>query len=123
MKAKNHILEKLTAIMAARGLELPAKTTVEAPKNEQHGDMATNIAMVMPKDKGQNPRALAEGIKAELLASSPEIASVDIAGPGFINITLRPWQCPSPTRAPNFCCFTAIPSTSSRASITLNPRL
>jgi arginyl-tRNA synthetase len=94
MKAKNYIFEKLTALMAARGLELPAKTTIEAPKSEQHGDMATNIAMVMPKDKGQNPRALAEGIRDELLAQCPEIERVDIAGPGFINFTFKPsfWQ-------------------------------
>jgi arginyl-tRNA synthetase len=89
MKAKNYISEKLTALMAARGLELPAKTTIEAPKNAQHGDMATNIAMVMPREKGQNPRTVAEGIKAELLAACPEIEAIDIAGPGFINFTFR----------------------------------
>jgi arginyl-tRNA synthetase len=94
MKAKNYIFEKLTALMAARGLAFPAKTTIEAPKSEQHGDMATNIAMVMPKEKGQNPRALAEEIKAELLAACPEIENIDIAGPGFINFTFKPvfWQ-------------------------------
>ena len=94
MKAKNYIFEKLTQLMAARGLALPAKTTIEAPKSEQHGDMATNIAMVMPKEKGQNPRALAEEIKAELLAACPEIESIEIAGPGFINFTFKPvfWQ-------------------------------
>jgi arginyl-tRNA synthetase len=94
MKAKNYIFEKLTALMAARGLAFPAKTTIEAPKSEQHGDMATNIAMVMPKEKGQNPLALAEEIKAELLAACPEIENIDIAGPGFINFTFKPvfWQ-------------------------------
>lgn len=94
MKAKNYIFEKLTALMASKGFELPAKTTIEAPKSEQHGDMATNISMVMPKEKGQNPRALAEGIKADLLAACPEIESIDIAGPGFINFTFKPafWQ-------------------------------
>ena len=92
MKAKNHILEKLTQLMADKGL--PAKTTIEAPKSEQHGDMATNIALVMPKEKGQNPRALAEEIRTELLARCPEVESIDIAGPGFINFTFRPefWQ-------------------------------
>jgi arginyl-tRNA synthetase len=94
MKAKNYIFEKLTALMAAKGLDLPAKTTIEAPKSEQHGDMATNIAMVMPKEKGQNPRAVAEALKAELLAMCPEIDSIEIAGPGFINFTFKPvfWQ-------------------------------
>lgn len=94
MKAKNYIFEKLTALMAAKGLDLPAKTTIEAPKSEQHGDMATNIAMVMPKEKGQNPRVVAEALKAELLAMCPEIDSIEIAGPGFINFTFKPvfWQ-------------------------------
>jgi arginyl-tRNA synthetase len=94
MKAKNYIAEKLTLLMAAKGQALPAKTTIEAPKSQQHGDMATNIAMVMPKEKGQNPRLLAEEIKAELLASCPEIEAIEIAGPGFINITFKPvfWQ-------------------------------
>jgi arginyl-tRNA synthetase len=94
MKAKNYISEKLTALMAAKGLALPAKTTIEAPKSEQHGDMATNIAMVMPKEKGQNPRGVAEALKTELLAMCPEIESIEIAGPGFINFTFKPvfWQ-------------------------------
>lgn len=94
MKAKNYISEKLTALMAAKGLELPAKTTIEAPKSEQHGDMATNIAMVMPREKGLNPRTVAEALKAELLAVCPEIDSIEIAGPGFINFTFKPvfWQ-------------------------------
>lgn len=94
MKAKNYISEKLTALMAAKGQALPAKTTIEAPKSEQHGDMATNIAMVMPKEKGQNPRGVAEALKTELLAMCPEIESIEIAGPGFINFTFKPvfWQ-------------------------------
>ncbi|NCD25786.1 MAG: arginine--tRNA ligase, partial [Deltaproteobacteria bacterium] len=94
MKARTYIADKLTALMAARGLDLPAKTTIEAPKSEQHGDMATNIAMVMPKEKGQNPRALAEVIKAELEAACPELERIDIAGPGFINFTFKSafWQ-------------------------------
>ena len=44
MKARTYILEKLTALMAGHGLGLPPKTTVEPPKNEQHGDIATNVA-------------------------------------------------------------------------------
>lgn len=94
MKARTYILEKLTAFMAGRGLELPLKTTVEPPKNEQHGDIATNVAMVMPREKGENPRALAESIKAELAPVCPELERIDIAGPGFINFTFTDafWQ-------------------------------
>lgn len=94
MKARTYILEKLTALMAGRGLGLPPKTTVEPPKNEQHGDIATNVAMVMPREKGENPRALAESIKAELAPVCPELERIDIAGPGFINFTFTDafWQ-------------------------------
>jgi len=48
----------------------------------------------MPKEKGQNPRGVAEALKTELLVMCPEIESIDIAGPGFINFTFKPvfWQ-------------------------------
>src|SRR5262245_16355141 len=53
------------------------------------GDMATNAAMVLAKDAGKKPRELADLI-AERLRSDPLIAKVDVAGPGFINLTLKP---------------------------------
>jgi arginyl-tRNA synthetase len=61
--------------------------TLEPPKDFTHGDLATNAAMVLAKAAGQPPRALAERI-VPLLASDPHIAKVEIAGPGFINLTL-----------------------------------
>ena len=54
-----------------------------------HGDMATNAAMVLAKDAGKKPRELAEAI-AEKLRAEPVIEKVDVAGPGFINLTLKP---------------------------------
>ncbi|HVH49611.1 MAG TPA: arginine--tRNA ligase [Sphingomicrobium sp.] len=63
--------------------------TVEPPRDPAHGDLATNAAMVLAKAAGTNPRALAEGIKPKL-ESLPTVTSVDIAGPGFINIRLKP---------------------------------
>jgi arginyl-tRNA synthetase len=61
--------------------------TLEAPKDASHGDLATNAAMVLAKAAGKPPRALAERI-VPLLASDPHIDKVEIAGPGFINLTL-----------------------------------
>ena len=61
---------------------------VELPRDENHGDLATNAAMVLSKQIGMKPRELAEKI-AEFLDSKPEINTVEIAGPGFINITLQ----------------------------------
>ena len=63
--------------------------TVEPPRDPSHGDLATNAAMVLAKGARTNPRALAEAIKPKLEALPP-VTSVEIAGPGFINLRLTP---------------------------------
>jgi arginyl-tRNA synthetase len=63
--------------------------TVEPPRDPAHGDLATNAAMVLAKGAKTNPRALAEAIKPKLEAL-PTVTSVEVAGPGFINIRLVP---------------------------------
>jgi arginyl-tRNA synthetase len=63
--------------------------TVEPPRDPAHGDLATNAAMVLAKAAKTNPRALAEAIKPKLEALPP-VTSVEIAGPGFINLRLTP---------------------------------
>ncbi len=63
--------------------------TVEPPRDPAHGDLATNAAMVLAKAAGTNPRALAEAIKPKLEALPP-VTSVEVAGPGFINLRLTP---------------------------------
>ena len=67
--------------------ELPVSIPLDRPKNRDHGDFATSVAMVLAKPSGKAPRAIAEVIAAGL-AQDPSIAKVEIAGPGFINITL-----------------------------------
>lgn len=72
--------------------DLPAgldrrNVTVEPPRDPSHGDLATNAAMVLAKPAGKNPRALADLIVPRLSAL-PEIASAEVAGPGFINVRL-----------------------------------
>ena len=71
---------------AAQGLDF-SRVTVEPPRDAAHGDLATNAAMVLCKAVGENPRELAGRI-AERLRAEPEVAAVDVAGPGFINLTL-----------------------------------
>jgi len=71
--------------------------TLEPPKDATHGDLATNAAMVLARAAGLPPRALAERI-VPLLASDPYIAKVEIAGPGFINLTLAHAFWPSVLR-------------------------
>jgi arginyl-tRNA synthetase len=64
-----------------------SNVTVEPPRDPSHGDLSTNAAMVLAKGAGMAPRALAELLKPEL-AAVPGVTSVEIAGPGFINLRL-----------------------------------
>ncbi|MAZ56231.1 arginine--tRNA ligase [bacterium] len=75
---------------ALKSLELPVEDfVIEHPALMSHGDYATNVALVVAKEVGQNPRELAEKIMKEVvLQDLPEINQVSIAGPGFINFTL-----------------------------------
>ncbi|HWL21050.1 MAG TPA: arginine--tRNA ligase [Bradyrhizobium sp.] len=66
-----------------------SRVVVEPPRDPSHGDMATNAAMVLAKDAKAKPRDLAEAIASRLRADEL-IAAVDVAGPGFINLTLKP---------------------------------
>ncbi|QNG18259.1 arginine--tRNA ligase [Rhodococcus triatomae] len=77
-------------VLAGRGLDasvLPETLTVERPRNPEHGDYATNVAMQVAKKVGTNPRELA-GWLAEELSQVDGIDSAEIAGPGFLNIKL-----------------------------------
>ena len=69
-----------------RGLDL-SNVSVEPPRDPSHGDMATNAAMVLAKPAGRKPRDIAEDIAARL-GSLDTVASVEVAGPGFINLRL-----------------------------------
>lgn len=79
------------AVLAAHGLDadaLPATVTVERPRNPEHGDYATNVALQVAKKVGANPRELA-GWLAEALTAADGIASAEVAGPGFVNLRLE----------------------------------
>ncbi|QBX56493.1 arginine--tRNA ligase [Nocardioides seonyuensis] len=72
---------------------IPASVTVERPRQEGHGDYATNVALQLAKrvqvsGQGTNPRALAELLSTRL-ADTPGVARVEVAGPGFLNITVE----------------------------------
>ncbi|WP_024287721.1 arginine--tRNA ligase [Cellulomonas sp. KRMCY2] len=68
--------------------DLPAVVTVDRPRSREHGDWATNVAMQLAKKAGLAPRAVAE-ILAARIAAVPGVATADVAGPGFLNITLE----------------------------------
>jgi arginyl-tRNA synthetase len=78
-----------TAAASVLGQVDQSRVVVEPPRDKAHGDMATNAAMVLAKDAGKKPRELAEAI-AEKLRDDPLVEEVGIAGPGFINMTLKP---------------------------------
>ena len=80
------ILATLQASGRLGAAELPADVVIERPKNRDHGDWATNVAMQLGGKFGMNPRAFAELLAPEIEALEG-VAKVDIAGPGFINIT------------------------------------
>lgn len=69
-----------------RGLDA-AKVTVEPPREAAHGDLSTNAALVLAKQAGRKPRDIAELLAARL-KDHPHVASVEIAGPGFVNLRL-----------------------------------
>ena len=84
------IVRILASLQAAGQLgagELPAEVVIERPRNRDHGDWATNVAMQLAGKLGTNPRDFANLLAAEL-AKDQNITKVDVAGPGFINITL-----------------------------------
>jgi arginyl-tRNA synthetase len=78
-----------TEVLRARGSSatLPDAVTVERPRNPEHGDYATNLAMRLAKQVGVPPRELAEAL-ATRLSAADGIASAEAAGPGFVNIRL-----------------------------------
>ena len=95
MNIFNKLEQDIVAIIEALSAngQVPAgidtsRIVVELPRDETHGDLATNAAMVLAKPCGMKPRDLAELITAELLTLS-DVAAAEIAGPGFINIQLQ----------------------------------
>jgi arginyl-tRNA synthetase len=87
------IVDSLASLNSRGALTLrdgvPSTVVVERPKAKEHGDYATNVALQLAKKAGVAPRDLAE-LLAKELRQSPGVSDVDIAGPGFINITVAP---------------------------------
>ncbi len=86
------IVHALTALSDRGALRLadgvPDTVVVERPKSKEHGDYATNVALQLAKKAGMPPRELA-GLLAEELGAAEGIASVEIAGPGFLNVRVE----------------------------------
>ncbi|WP_328449486.1 arginine--tRNA ligase [Amycolatopsis sp. NBC_00438] len=77
-------------VLTARGIDdtvLPEQVTIERPRNPDHGDYATNLALQVAKKAGLKPREFAEAL-AEAVAAADGVASAEVAGPGFLNFRL-----------------------------------
>jgi arginyl-tRNA synthetase len=85
-----HVRTAVEALAQAGVFAAPpdlSRIVIEPPRDASHGDLATNAAMALAKDAGLKPRELAERIAAEL-RKRPEVTKVEVAGPGFINLSL-----------------------------------
>src|SRR5262245_23886645 len=88
----DHVRSAVETLARAGAFPAPpdlSRIVVEPPREAGHGDLATNAAMALAKDAKRNPRELAAEIAAEL-AKRPEVTKAEVAGPGFINLTLDP---------------------------------
>ena len=82
---KRYLTDKVSAALASMNWLGSAKLTFEKPRDEAHGDLTTNVAMVLAKSLGKNPRAVAQDIVTALKVEPEYVSNVEIAGPGFIN--------------------------------------
>ena len=92
LTVKTELLETLATVLEAMSPGAGAKAIFESPKVAAHGDLATTVAMQLAKPLKLNPRALAENLRGALLATpafQAWVESIDIAGPGFLNIKLK----------------------------------
>jgi len=86
---KDQLHQQLTSILS--DLRYPAvDITFDKPKLEAHGDLTTNVAMLVAKLAGKNPRQVAQSIVEKLQVDTSALSSVEIAGPGFINFKFSP---------------------------------
>ena len=93
LSVKIELLEALRQALEKMAPGAAAKAAFESPKVAAHGDLATTAAMQLAKPLKLNPRQLADNLRTELLSTAPYqrwVDSIDIAGPGFINIKLKP---------------------------------
>jgi arginyl-tRNA synthetase len=87
-----HVLKAVATLQGEgqlpKGLDL-SKVTAEPPRDASHGDISTNVAMVLAKPANLAPRNLADRLLPELM-KNPDVSKASVAGPGFINVTLKP---------------------------------
>jgi arginyl-tRNA synthetase len=89
MHAKQYVRDLLEGALREEGLAWPEKGTVEPPREQEHGDLASNAALVLASSLGKKPRDLAESLRDRIVGDE-YLERVEVAGPGFLNFFLRP---------------------------------
>ena len=94
MSADAYLTQLLKNIVGDMGLPWPERAVVEAPRDPAHGDLASNAAMLLAREAGSSPREFGQVLARALQNSGADIASAEVAGPGFVNIRFSPafWQ-------------------------------
>jgi arginyl-tRNA synthetase len=90
----DHLSELLKEALGRAGLPIPERVLWEVPREERHGDYATNVAMTLARSARQAPRKIAEGVVGHF-PSSPAVDRLEVAGPGFLNVFLSSRWCAS----------------------------
>ena len=90
MRAVEVLRSALMSMVEEMGLSWPVKAVIEPPRDARHGDLAVNVAMLLAKEAGKNPRELAQAFAAGLPERCADILKAEVAGPGFINVTFSP---------------------------------
>jgi arginyl-tRNA synthetase len=85
---KTYLRERILAALAELGLTPPSPPGFEAPRDPSHGDLTSNVAMLLAKAAKRNPRQLAQELVGRLALDPAMVAGVEVAGPGFINFRI-----------------------------------
>ncbi len=88
----DRLTEGVKSALAAAGLPAPEECAWEVPRQGEHGDYATNVAMVLARAARRAPRQIADAIVQQFPAM-PEVSRLEVAGPGFLNVFLDPAWC------------------------------
>ncbi|MGB6034219.1 MAG: arginine--tRNA ligase, partial [Bacteroidota bacterium] len=87
---KELVVTAIAAALERLGMESDIRMVIERPRQEQHGDLTTNVAMALAKRLRKNPRELATEIVHALRLDPSLVERIDVAGPGFINVAFTP---------------------------------
>ena len=118
---------ELSRALQEMGVEAPGEIALERPRNPEHGDWATNVAMTLAKPLARAPRLIAEELVARLDLSAAGLTAAEVAGPGFINFRLASDYlaegsgAPSPRANPSGAARRVGASRSSSSSSPANP--